>query len=62
MKLIAKTIISKYSRKLSAEDDMAKVVSENIDDISTLVQIETITPVMDKKAPINMVNRPITIS
>lgn len=62
LKLIAKTIISKYSRKLSAEDDMAKVVSENIDDISTLVQIETITPVMDKKAPINMVNRPITIS
>ena len=62
LKLIAKTIISKYSGKLSAEDDMAKVVSENIDDISTLVQIETITPVMDKKAPINMVNRPITIS
>lgn len=62
LKLIAKTIINKYSRKLSAEDDMAKVVSENIDDISTLVQIETITPVMDKKAPINMVNRPITIS
>ena len=62
LKLIAKTIISKYSGKLSAEDDMAKVVSENIDDISTLVQIETITPVMDKKAPINMVNRPISIS
>lgn len=62
LKLIAKTIIRKYSGKLSAEDDMAKVVSENIDDISTLVQIETITPVMDKKAPINMVNRPITIS
>ena len=62
LKLIAKTIISKYSRKLSAEDDMAKVVSENIDDISTLVQIETITPVMDKKAPIKMVNMPITIS
>lgn len=62
LKLIAKTIISKYSGKLSAEDDMAKVVSENIDDISTLVQIETITPVTDKKAPINMVNRPITIS
>lgn len=62
LKLIAKTIINKYSRKLSAEDDMAKVVSENIEDISTLVQIETITPVMDKKAPINMVNRPITIS
>lgn len=62
LKLIAKTIIRKYSGKLSAEDDMAKVVSENIDDISTLVQIETITPVMDKKAPINMVNRPIIIS
>ena len=41
---------------------MAKVVSENIDDISTLVQIETITSVTDKKAPINMVNRPITIN
>ena len=62
LKLIAKTIISKYSGKLSAEDDMAKVVSENIDDISTLVQIDTITSVTDKKAPINMVNRPITIS
>lgn len=62
LKLIAKTIISKYSGKLSAEDDMAKVVSENIDDISTLVQIETITSVTDKKAPINMVNRPITIN
>lgn len=61
LKLIAKTIISKYSGKLSAEDDMAKVVSENIDEISTLVQIETITPVADKKAPINMINRPITI-
>lgn len=62
LKLIAKTIISKYSGKLSAEDDMAKVVAENIDNISTLVQIETITPVSDKKAPINMVNRPITIN
>ena len=62
LKLIAKTIISKYSGKLSAEDDMAKVVSENIDDISTLVQIETIASVTDKKAPINMVNRPITIN
>ncbi len=62
LKLIAKTIISKYSGKLSVEDDMAKVVSENIDGISILVQIETITPVVDKKAPINMINRPITVS
>lgn len=61
LKLIAKTIISKYSGKLTVEDDLAKVVSENIDDISILVQIETITIVEDKKAPINMVNRPITI-
>lgn len=62
LKLIARTIISKYSGKLSAEDDMAKVVAENIGSISTLVQIETITPVSDKKAPINMVNRPVTIN
>jgi hypothetical protein len=41
---------------------MAKVVAENIGNISTLVQIETITPVSDKKAPINMVNRPVTIN
>ncbi len=62
LKLIAKTIISKYGGKLSPEDDLAKVVSENIDDISILVQIETITPVVDKKAPINMINRPITVN
>lgn len=62
LKLIAKTIISKYSGKLSAEDDMAKVVADNIGSISTLVQIETITQVSDKKAPINMVNRPVTIN
>lgn len=62
LKLIAKTIVSKYSGKLSAEDDLAKVVSENIGDISTLVQIETITPVNGKKAPVNMINRPIIIS
>lgn len=62
LKLIAKTIISKYSGKLTAEDDMAKVVAENIGNISVLVQIETITPVNDKKAPINMVNRPITLN
>ena len=62
LKLIAKTIISKYSGNLVADDDMSKVVSENIDDISVLVQIETITPVEDKKAPINMVNRPIAIN
>ena len=62
LKLIAKTIISKYSGKLSAEDDMAKVVAENIGNISVLVQIESITPVSDKKAPINMVNRPITLN
>lgn len=62
LKLIAKTIISKYSGKLDETDDMAKVVSENIDDISVLVQIETITPVEEKTAPINMVNRPITIN
>ena len=62
LKLIARAIISKYSGKLSAEDDMAKVVSENIEDISTLVQIETITAVTDKKAPINMINKPITIN
>lgn len=62
LKLIAKAIISKYSGKLTAEDDMAKVVSENIGDISILVQIETIVPVDEKKAPINMVNRPININ
>lgn len=62
LKLIAKSIISKYSGELSAEDDMAKVVSENIDDISVLVQIETITPAESKKAPINMINRPITVN
>lgn len=62
LKLIAKTIISKYSGKLDETDDMAKVVSENIDDISVLVQIETITLVEEKTAPINMVNRPITIN
>lgn len=62
LKLIAKTIIGKYGGKLSAEDEMAKVVLENIDDISVLVQIETITPVEEKKAPVNMVNRPITVN
>lgn len=62
LKLIARAIISKYSGKLSAENDMAKVVSEYIDDISTLVQIKTITAVTDKKAPINMINKPITIN
>ena len=62
LKLIAKTIISKYSGKLSVDNDLAKVVSENIEDISVLVQIETITAVDNKKAPINMVNRPIVIN
>lgn len=62
LKLIARAIISKYSGKLFDEDDLAKVVSENIEDISTLVQIESITPVFEKKAPINMVNRPISIN
>lgn len=62
LKLIAKTIIGKYGGKLSTEDDMAKVVLENIDDISVLVQIETITLVEEKKAPMNMVNRPITVN
>ena len=62
LKLIAKTIISKYSGKLNDDSDMAKVVSENINDISLLVQIESITPVEDKKAPINMINRPISVN
>ena len=62
LKLIARAIISKYSGKLFEENDMAKVVSENIEDISTLIQIESITPVFEKKAPINMVNRPISIN
>ncbi|MBQ8302448.1 MAG: DrmE family protein [Clostridia bacterium] len=62
LKLIAKTIISKYSGRLTDDSDMARVVSENIDDISILAQIEAITPVMDKKAPINMINRPISIN
>ena len=61
LKLIAKTIISKYSGRLTDDSDMARVVSENIDDISVLVQIEAITPIVDKKAPINMINRPISI-
>ena len=62
LKLIAKAIISKYSGHLTEDSDMARVVSENIDDISILVQIEAITPVAEKKAPINMINRPITIN
>ena len=62
LKLIAKTIISKYSGRLVEDSDMARVVSENIDEISMLVQIEAITPVAEKKAPINMINRPITIN
>jgi len=62
LKLIAKTIISKYSGKLSVDNDLAKVVSENIDDISILVQIETIIPVEEQKAPVNMVNRPLCLS
>jgi hypothetical protein len=62
LKLIAKTIISKYSGRLAEDSDMARVVSENIDEISILAQIETITPVAEKKAPINMINRPITVN
>lgn len=62
LKLIAKAIISKYSGHLTEDSDMARVVSENIDDISVLVQIEAITPVAEKKAPINMINRPITVN
>ena len=62
LKLIAKTIISKYSGRLVEDSDMARVVSENIDEISMLVQIEAITPVAEKKAPINMINRPITVN
>ena len=62
LKLIAKAIISKYSGHLTEDSDMARVVSENIDDISVLVQIEAITPVEEKKAPINMINRPITVN
>ena len=62
LKLIAKTIISKYSGRLVEDSDMARVVSENIDEISILAQIETITPVAEKKAPINMINRPITVN
>ena len=62
LKLIAKTIISKYSGRLVEDSDMARVVSENIDEISVLAQIETITPVAEKKAPINMINRPITVN
>lgn len=62
LKLIAKAIISKYSGHLIEDGDMARVVSENIDEISVLVQIETITPVVEKKAPINMINRPITVN
>lgn len=59
LKLIAKTIISKYSGCLTEDNDLARVVSANIDGISVLVQIETITPVENKIAPINMVNRPL---
>ena len=62
LKLIAKAIISKYSGHLTEDSDMARVVSENIDEISVLAQIETITPVAEKKAPINMINRPITVN
>jgi hypothetical protein len=62
LKLIAKAIISKYSGKLTEDSDMARVVSENINDISLLVQIDTITPVSEKKAPINMINRPISVN
>ena len=62
LKLIAKAIISKYSGHLIEDSDMARVVSENIDEISVLVQIEAITPVAEKKAPINMINRPITVN
>ena len=62
LKLIAKAIISKYSGHLTEDSDMARVVSENIDEISVLVQIEAITPVAEKKAPINMINRPITVN
>lgn len=62
LKLIAKSIISKYSGRLIEDSDMARVVSENIDEISVLIQIETIIPVEDKKAPINMINRPISMN
>ena len=62
LKLIAKTIINKYKGTLAIDDDMTKVVSENIEDISILVQIETITPVEGQNAPINMINRPIALN
>lgn len=62
LKLIANAIISKYNGKLTDDSEMAKVVSENIDNISTLVQIERIIRVENLKMPINMVNRPISLN
>lgn len=61
LKLIAKTIINKFKGQLTYDDSMAQIVSNNIDNLALMVQLESITQVENAKAPINMVNKPIKV-
>ena len=62
LKFIKKAIINELSGSEVEDNELLKKISENIDDISERLQIESIMDLEeDCRAPIGMVNKPITI-
>ena len=61
LKLIGKTIINKLCGQLSENDMLQKMISEHMDNLAVMLQLDTVTDINEIQIPINMANNPITI-
>ena len=61
LKLIGKTIINKLCGKSSENNMMEKMVSDHLDDLAVMHQLDTVTDISRIQVPINMANHPIEI-
>ncbi|MBR3354513.1 MAG: DrmE family protein [Oscillospiraceae bacterium] len=60
LRAIARAVIGSLVGEETTDDTIFASVSEHIDELATIVRIESITPA-EESVPINMINRPVSI-
>jgi len=61
LKLIGTSIINKLCGRLPNNDLLLKAVSNNIDELAVILQLESITEIESIQVPVNLTNHPISI-
>ncbi len=59
LKLIGKSILLSFQGNQEESDELLSIIEEKVDDLTQVIQVETIADVFDVKVPVYLANRPI---